>query len=249
MLSEAIDRIYALAEEANQVEFYEDKLPRKVLVRHRDQLIEKEIPPPDRLHAFSGFEDVVAFAKLCPKPHIFHDTEVVWLITDADDRRERVTMPLHRTQRFKTLEQLQQPRQYSVKDAVKLLRYNLHDGTAASVVAALSRIDFTRKSDGGAAVDHGKESLGRRVEAHVQQADQVPEVFEVTVPLYSTPGLKSFRPNVRVGVYLDLEDEAIELRVLADEISSAVDEVQAGIHKAFVEALPDVPVFHGQPGP
>jgi len=115
------------------------------------------------------------------------------------------------------------------------------------VITALRQIDFTRTSAGKSHVEHGKESLGRSVEAAVQQADKVPEDFVVRVPVYTNPGAGAFLVEVRVMLYLDLEGQQVVLQTMPDELEKAHQVAQARLHEALVANCPKgTPVFYGQ---
>lgn len=139
------------------------------------------------------------------------------------------------------------PAKMQPKDAVKMLRLELHGGNVSHVIQALSRIDFSRTSAGKTDVAHGKESLGRSVEAAVQQADGVPETFTVAVPVWSAFGFDRYSVQVQFGLYLDLQAQKVELRVLGDEIERVVGLATHAVAADLREALPSVPVFMGEP--
>jgi len=226
-------------------------IPDKVFVRHGETYAVEDVPPPRRNHTVWGFADVTAAATdadMAKAPELYHDHGEIVVVLDRNDRRDHVTAPLIETDRLTTLQSLADGKRFTVRDAVKLLRFDLHGTGVDSVISAIRKIDFTRKSDGGASVDHGRETLGRSVEAAVQQADSIPEEFRVTTPVYSNPGLKDLSTvTVRCGVYLDMQGECIEIRVLADEIQGAICAAQTAIGDALCAALPGVPVFGGRP--
>ena len=120
----------------------------------------------------------------------------VYAYLDREDRRERVNVELKESSRFELVQQLQKPRGMQPREAVKLLRLDLHGGNVGHVIQALSRIDFTRTSAGKTDVAHGRESLGRSVEAVVQQADTVPERFTLAVQPWTTAGFSRYGMQV-----------------------------------------------------
>lgn len=99
---------------------------------------------------------------------------------------------------------------------------------------------------GSPEVAHGRETLGRSVEAVVQQAEQVPEAFIAQVPIWTTPGCPWTRP-VEFSIYLDVEKSAVELSVLSDSCTAARNGALSQLRDALVEALGEVPVFMGAP--
>ena len=117
------------------------------------------------------------------------------------------------------------------------------------MLAALRQVNFHRKSDGQVSMHHGQESLGRSVEDAVQGASEIPEEFTVSVEMYSNPGVAQLsRVDVRIGVYLDVSNQKVELRVLGDEFALADQAVQDRLGTALRDGLGKIPVFHGRHG-
>lgn len=252
MLAELIDKIRDVGRQADSLQLeVHDSLPETVFARFADRYEQIQVPPPRRAHTLLGFADIVAAVKaeeIAPAPEVFHDETGVRVLLNREDRRSTVSMPLAKTQRFARLEALTSGQDFDVRGAVKLLRFDLHGTGVDKVIGAIRRIDFTRRSEGAASADHGRESLGRSVEAAVQQADQVPEEFTVQTSVYANPGVRELsKVSVRCGVYLDVQNESIEIRVLADEIEAAVNAAQGAIGEALREQLGEVPVFYGAP--
>ena len=252
MLAEFFDRIVGLAKGAHKVDFHtHDKLPRTVFIRHGDELLEKDLPPAVRAAQLCGFDDLVAAAsdlQIAARPEVYVSAAGIAVLLDRADRREAITVPLAPSKRWQLVESLQQPKVMQPKDAVKMLRLDLHGGNVAHVIQALSRIDFTRSSAGRTNVEHGRESLGRSVEAAVQQAESVPQQFTLAVPVWSTAGFSRFGVQVEFGLFLDLEAQAVELRVLADEVERARNLALAAVVGELRAQLPaGTPVFLGRP--
>lgn len=215
----------------------------------RFHLLEKS--PRAREHFVEGLNDVLRFVCsefLSPMPEVYHSADAIVLLLDGRDRRERVTLRLRETERFSALRQLGlTPARLSVRDAVRFLRYSLAGTNIEPVVQAVRRIDFSRAARATNVVEHGKESLGRSVEAAVQQADKVPEEFTVTVPVYANEGCRE-SVDVRLGLYLNVEAEAIELFTLPDQVQQAIDVAQARIATRLLETPRDgTLVVHGSP--
>lgn len=251
MLAEFVNRLVFLANRAQQPEVItSEALPELALVREGDRFTQLPIPPKRRSMTLVGLDDLIAAVKdpvLARAPEIHHGSGKVVVLFDRADRRDRATIELRESERFTAVRQMH-GRGLAMKprDAVKFLRFDL-PRTASTVVQALARIDFTRKSSGASTTAHGKETLGRSVEAAVQQADQVPEQFFASVPVYSNPGFREFEASIEIGIYLDVESEVVTFRVLADELDKALNAAQSFIDKELAEQLPDVPRFHGSP--
>jgi len=252
MLAEFFDRIVGLAKGAHQVEFKtHDELPRQVFVRHGDKLEVHEAPPPFRKHHLVGYDDLVAALKdsdIAPAPEVYIIGNEIEVLLDRSSRVERVKVALNWSKRFLKCQEIEKtPRAMTPKDAVKMLRFELHGGNVEHVIQALSRIDFTRNSAGKSHVEHGRETLGRSVEAAVQQADAVPKDFTVAVPIWTNPGFHVHGANIEFGVFLDLEAQMVELRVMSDECLRVSNLAVGAVISRLQESLPNVPVFHGNP--
>jgi len=250
MLTEAIDRIASLAREATSVQLLtHELLPDQVCQRVGDSAEWLPAPPPPRSGDLHGLNDVLAAASdMAPSPEVYHDTGLVTLLLNRQDRREKMIVPLHLSKRYQTVAALAAGRDFDVPAAVKFLRFELHGTNVGHVIDAISRIDFTRRSEGHASVEHGRETLGNSVEAAIQQADNVPEAFRVSVDVYTNPGFR-YTIQIECGVYIDLAAQKVHLRTLADELALAEDATQAFIHEQLTGNLPDgTPVYEGRPG-
>lgn len=250
MLAEFIDKIAALAKDANAVSIGADpKLPGRVWVRHGEIFEWIDEPPLRRRHTIRSLQDFAAFL-LSPDcataPQVFHSHKEIVGILDSTDGRERVTIPLAMTERFQTIIALKGGQKYTPPAAVNFLRFDLHGSGCDRLISGLRRVDFTRKGLGASTTEHGKESLGRNVEVAVQQAEDVPEIVDADFQVFSNDGLKSIRVPMQIGVYLDVQNEAVVLRPLADEIANATENAQWQLHKLLVEALGEIPVFAGE---
>lgn len=250
MLADAIKTIVGLGQAARSIEVLtHPSLPDQLFVRHGDQLIEHFVPPPPRKPTLAGLQDVFAMLRkkgIARNPEVYVGSSGVVAFLDGEDREERLTMPLTESARFKLCQDIErQPRAYAPRDLVRFLRQTLW-GVDASVIQSLSRIDFTRTSTGKTDVRHGRETLGRTVEAVVQQAEQVPESFTVSVPIWTTPGCYWSRP-IEFSIYLDVEKGAVELSVLSDSCTAARNGALSELRNALAEDLGEVPVFMGAP--
>lgn len=251
MLAEFFNAVVNLGQKAKAVQFEtHPQLPTKVFVRHGDELQEKDAPAPFRSHGLAGLDDLVnalADKAIAPAPEVYVAANRVRAFLNRADRRELVTVDLVETKRFKLVTELQTPRSMQPKEAVKMLKLDLHGGNVAQVIQPLSRIEFTRTGTGRTSVDHGKESLGRSVEAQVQNAKDVPEAFDLAVPVWSTSGFDRFGVLVKFGLYLDLEAQTVELRVLADEIERVRNQALVAVVRELGARLEGVPIFLGTP--
>ena len=206
-----------------------------------------DLPPPRRRHQADGLADLVAMVqKHGTSPMVLCDHKSVVGVFDAEERRDFVVMAMKGTQRFGELMKLQQGMLLSPRDAVRKLRFDLHGTNSDTVRAALESVDFSRKGTSTSRTTHVGESLGRDVESSVQARGEIPEHFDVDVPVFANPGTRSFTEKVRVGVHVDCEQERIEFRVLMDEIDGAITRCTQRVAEALRDLLGSVPVYHGR---
>jgi hypothetical protein len=252
MLAEFIDKIADLAKKSDSVSVGKvPELPGRVFVRHGETLEWIDEPPLRRHHAIRSFTDFVAYVQSTDNaaaPQVFHSPSQVVCVMDQTDGRERATMQLNLSERFTAVANLKACQKVTPAMAINFLRFEAHGIGCDRLLGALRRVDFTRKGLGASTIEHGKETLGRSVEVAVQQAEDVPDVVDADVPVYTNDGLKMIRVPIRIGVYLDVANESVVLRPLADEIAMAVENAQWQLHKALVEALGEIPVYAGEVG-
>ncbi len=228
-------------------------LPEMVFVRQGTSYSEHEVPPARRNHFVHGYADLLTVCAnpMATKPEVFHDSSGIVIHLDGDDRRDMVCMGLVESERFTALRDLQFGDPMTQQEAIRMLRFRLHGTGVDKVIAALRRIDMTRRSDGRSVVEHGRESLGRSVESAVQNADQIPDAFQVSTPVFINPGLADLTMvTVLCGVFIDLActPVRIEIKPLADEIPNALARAQEAIGTSLGRELPrGTPIFHGKP--
>lgn len=252
MLAEFLREVVGLAGKAKSVEFHTNpSLPRTVFVRHGDELKELPVPAAQRSHKLADFDSLVEAItddKIASDPEVYVAQDSIVALLDRSDRRARVSVALATSHRFNVCEKLETPARLTPKDAVRLLKLELHGGTHDPVTQALSRIDFKRAVGAASDLAHGRETLGRSVEASVQQAKDIPEQFTVAIPIWTTQGFQQYVQHVTFGLYLDLEGQVVELRVLSDECEAArnraLQQVAADLRKSLAGAAP---VFLGVP--
>lgn len=246
MLAELFDRLKKAAETNDKVEFHtHPRFPQHVLVRTAAGVEWRATPPPLRSGTLSTFDDLLQAAQtreLAPRPELYVEFDSVQLLLDRDDRREGYDLPLARTERWTTVESWGvRPWEGTPAEAARILRFQLPDlGAEAEVLAqALSRVDFKRTSTGTTIAQHGRESLGRQVEAVTQQADQIPPEVTLHLPVYQVRGLREVVVDVRVGVWLQPEQEKVRLVPLADELAAAREVATATVASLLRRALVD----------
>lgn len=252
MLSEALQYLVGLGQQARAVEVIKvGAFPDHVFVRVGSELQKLDAPPDRRNHHVGGMADFIegvqSMARQESAAQVFVSEKEIVALLDANDRRDRITLSLQTTTRFARARLLEaQPYSFEPRAAVKFLRLEMHSANVEPIIQSLRRLDFQRTSSGRSAVEHGRESLGKSVEAVVQQAGDIPESFSIIVPIWSNQGAQK-QATIDVGVFLDLEAQKVELRVLADEIARVLVQGTNALAADLREALPQSQVYVGTP--
>lgn len=247
MLAEFIDRLADHVRRSHKATIeVHDAAPGLLFVSHNGTLEKMDRPPAPRTGDLGSFESVVEFCKTVAKGgEVYVDAKGIEVVVDKDHRWSCVGLAFQGSRRFQTLSELGKT-SWQPRDAVRVLRFGL-ELENTPVLSGLRRVDFTRKSDGSSTTEHGRETLGKSVEAQVQQADEIPEHFEVTLPLFMNPGFGSFTAAVRVGIDIDVHNQCIRMIPSVDGITVAIGSAVTQIVEKLRQELEGVPVFHGSP--
>lgn len=212
------------------------------------ELKEVDVPPPLRDHGLRSVESLVAFAeRFSEKAVIWHNEQQVSVVVDDVDRRDVATLPLVKSQAFVCLAALAEAkRPINQRAFIRILRTDLRNAGAEHVLSAVKRLEFKRTSDGRSNVEHGKESLGRSVEAAVNSAELIPESFTATIPVYTTPGA-DFHKQITCIVEIDAQNEQFVLLPDADDLAQAVHSAQSDLQERIGGELSSTPVYYGAP--
>lgn len=253
MLSDFVAAIANLAKKAQPVEEFVSEQTRQVVRRTGDGYHEIPFPPVPREGALFGLEDFVAAVldgDVCKIPEVWHGPQAVLAFVDRGDRHDKVVLALRETDRFGAVRMLARD-DAPVMNPKELLRVLRHDfaGSADFLIPKVRKVDFSRTSTGSSEVRHGSESLGRKVEAAVQGAEDIPERFTVEVPVYGNHGLVALTTtSVTFGITIHHEPgPGFEVRPLADQVANAEAVAQVAIGELLRARLPGVPVFYGAP--
>ena len=216
---------------------------RKLLVQS-GKYQELLVPPPLRSHHVFTLADLVSHALLHERGSIWITAKNVVLLTDAADRRERVTFPLERSEAWRQLEALNERGALSQKDVIRLLKNYL--GCSSGMVAIFRKLDFESRIKTSGQVDRSRESLGKSVEAQVQGTADLPEELTVSVPIYVSVGE---RQTYTIPLLIDYDVQAARILiepepdVLAETITAHLEDIRERLNKD----LPDYQVYFGVP--
>ena len=212
-----------------------------------------ELPPDRRAHRVDTLESLIEAAKFYATGMgegdelagtVWHDEKQVVVLVNDSDRRDRVTLPLTLSEQYRALVALGK-QSFTQKQLVLWLKRTMRGAIDDGLLSAVRVLEFKRRNDGSGTVQHGKESLGRSVEAEVQGMAAIPETVTAFVAVYSTPGCEAKHPVV-LSLDIDVDQQTFSLVPLADELTLAVQQAQRDLHAALDGEL-ETPVYYGTP--
>lgn len=204
------------------------------------------IQPPPRQIKLASPDELVSFLmheqareeKARETPLVFLSESRVTAYLDPKDRRETVFAPLTLTQRVGNLAGLRGGRSFQVRDLVRFLRFEVEGGE--QYLPKFSKLDFSRKSTGRQESSVARESFGKSVEMEVQGVQDMPEFLVLSAPVFNESGASFARMEVRAGVIIDHENQAVVLRLYADSfedgLRAAVKEVAGSMNAQLADA-------------
>jgi hypothetical protein len=247
MLSELFKAICDQSVRATGVEVKKLEGTDIVLIKTPEGVEKYELPPSRRRHAVFSLADLIQAAEKWGEHGVlFHNDEAVVLVIDDAERRDVVELKLVHSIQYKALLALLQKPCMSQRESVRLLKYTLNDCVPEGLYRIFAKLEFRRSNTGHADIAHGKESLGRNVEAAVQGTSEIPEQIRATIPIYSTAGV-TYRRDVLLSVDVDPQDETFTIAPFPDALEKAVQEAQAAINADLQSNLPGLSVFFGKP--
>jgi hypothetical protein len=137
------------------------------------------------------------------------------------------------------------PRPMDQRAFVRLLRHDL--GMAQPTVNAFRRLDWKTAVEATGEVVHGRDRMGREINAQVIQAAELPEDLMVSVPVYREAGERQ-PVSLRCDVEIDAARQTLQLSPIPGEIENAIDDAQRSIRERLGDVGPAVKaVYYGRP--
>lgn len=206
------------------------------------------IEPPPRQIKLASPDELVSFllheraraseSASLESPLVFLSESRVTAYLDPKDRRETVVAPLSLTQRVGHLASLRGGRSFTVRDLVRFLRFQVEGGD--QYLPKFSKLDFSRKSTGRQESTVARESFGKSVEMEVQGVQEMPEFLLLSAPVFNESGASFARMEVRAGVVIDHENQAVVLQLYSDSFEDgmrmALKEVAGSMNAQLADA-------------
>ena len=213
-----------------------DGLAQKVVAgpsRHREKLA-----TPAEMAAF-----IDAYAGGEGKGVTYFDEQAVVYVFDGEDRRDFAVCELPKSPQYLKLAACA-CKAMGQADFVRLLRIDLRGCLAESNLLPLVRqLKFTADRASEAAIQHGRESIGKQITAAVTGESAIPEEVTLFVPVFEN---HPFRARIQCAVEVMVLDQAFRLTPYPMEMRQAVDAALEDVR--HVVGGPDMPrVFRGQP--
>jgi hypothetical protein len=249
MLAELVERLVKLGQAVDAPKVVTVDALRKIIIQGKDgEHKMHDIPPKDRAHDINSYDDIGRIIDVMgdEDSEVWVDDGVLCIVLDGEVRRDRVEVTLGKSALFDTLANMESdPLRLSPREAVKFMRFDMA-GEFPHLEQAFGRVNFKRKSDGSVVTEHGNESMGKAVEAVVQNIENIPPTFTAEIPIWKNSGFLGYKASIKVGVYIDMEAECFEFRTLPDQCELAVNSAVSQL-ATDLRANLACPVFEGCP--
>lgn len=204
------------------------------------------IPPAARDHHVLTLEDIARAAEAWEAHRCFHGEDSVTLVIDDDDRRDTVTMPLHKSKPFLELVALTKPRELTQRDFIRLLRTTFRGCYSETDLAAIRSINFDSQAQGESYIAPGTEKIGKSIAAKVVMKDggSVPEELRLVVPVYTNTGLTKALPTVLV-LDVDVHKQTFTVQSPPGEWENLINAMIEEVHEKLSASLTATTVFRG----
>lgn len=188
MIREALQLIQDTATKAAGIHKLPSEGPhvtRSLMPDGKVDVVNESIPP--RKHIVHDIESLASFVSDQADVVIWHDAvRVVAVLNDASYRDSHLSMPLPIHPTFQALDAMD-GEVYTQKELIDFLRLNLKKEVDAAVpgfISAIREVRFVNNASGESTIQHGRESMGKRIEQSVTGVDALPEDFALRVPLW-----------------------------------------------------------------
>ncbi len=262
MLKEAIDKIVSLTTEGVKPSvFRPDPEPGHVyyLATADGRVERREAEPSPRKHVVHDLVSLAALAgDFAPDPESGELSQLAcWysrggftLLLDDQTRRDRVTLPLTPSPQMTILEGW--ARQVTWLEQAKLVQtLRIYFGRyldSQTPVETFRRLKFRQTQAGEKAVEHGRSSIGRSLEAELTGAGSLPAELTLYLPAFAGPLAEVFT-TVRLLVEIDAQAERIALVPDGGSLDGNWARVEEELAKRLREALEGIEcgVYRGVP--
>lgn len=254
MITEAMQWIAAQVTKAQSPQLLRvDDIPNKVWVAHGGTLHTQDTePPPLRLlvHSLGSLVAVVKNQVFdSAGVHIYVSGDSISVVDQSLDRRRGWCM-LQLEQSIPLLRLVQIDGQsLSHAQFMRDFRTVFDRCAPAGFAGRFAKLDFKRRNDGTRTIEHGRESLGKSIEAAVAGADELPNEVTLQLPLFATDGLRDlYDVECRILIDADNEERPLSIHVRPDAITHLVSKQLRDTATSLAEILDTDHVYVGRYG-
>lgn len=245
MLKEALQHLQSLSENAARAQIVEVKgVPRTRWIDVAGELTPVELPPEDRRYEFFSIASLCEFLKgAAVRPILFYCQDALFAYLDSETRCEEALLRLNATREYGALLEASAGRQYEQAEFIRLLRVDL--GIAApELLGVLRNVKWRRNAEGSSELQHGRESLGRSVDAEVTGTSEIPE--ELTFEVQMVEQLKH-QVTIEAAIEILVESQTFRLTPLAGQRRRVFDETMAALDEELRQWCTFSDIFCGRP--
>jgi hypothetical protein len=231
-----------------------------VITADGELLVKRAEPPPrqSRLTSLGAIEDylkLISEHELSKQPAIYYNAELITILLDESDesrRDESCVIELERSPECAVVDGLAASEQWIDQRAlIRLLRVKLAGCLGESgdeLIRLLRTIEFGEASQGRGNLQHGKESLGREVEAEIRaSAGELPEKIVLQLRVFSDPVLRDCLQPVWCALDIKPREGTFNLCPLPGELQLAEGRTLDVIGNLLRDAAGTIPVIAGTP--
>ena len=252
MLKELLDGLVELAQKSDAIQIVHEAKDGTTLYRSTTGAIGHFDRPPDpRNHKALDSSAVTDFASVNDGSVIWYSREAVVCLINDETRRDRVTLTLEYSPQMKFFRQLEaNGTAHTQAQLVLILRTTLagcaEDEAAKTLLPAIRAVKFTKTSEGEAAIDHGRASIGKRLTEQATGAVAIPETVVFKIPVFANAF--QFECPVICAVDVDAGKETFRLIPLPLEIERAIVEAEGKIFdELHASEGTGRPIYYGAP--
>jgi len=255
MLKEFIESISALALNGNRPQLVEADETKTYAIRLPDGKIDfVGNQAADRNHQASDLPTIAAFADKFKKASVWYSRSNVTLLTDDDERKDRVVTKLDFSVQAKRLIDLEKGKPLmSQRDFLFMLRTVFTASSFASaskLVEIISNVVFTAGQQAEGIIQRGRSSVGKAAQAEAKfSGGDVPHQVTLSVPLFDNAFLRKTY-DVICAVEIYEQEQKFQIFPLPGEVESAFAAAEADLCQQILDLLGKstaTPVYFGVP--
>lgn len=174
---------------------------------------------------------------------VFYDDAGIIFVYDLGDRRDMASCALRLSPQHQWVLKPAGPMRQ--QEFIRLLRITLRGCLSpdSNLLGIVRNLKFSAAADGGGNIQHGRESVGRSLQAQVTGESAIPE--EVTLMVQTFDNVKVARP-IACAIEVNPQDQTLQLTPYPMEARRAMDESLAILAESFEgDGMP--PVYRGHP--